>query len=300
MCKFENESMKEFKEYLKEKGFAPRTITTICRNIRQLGQWAQENGHDMTNINYTLLKGYILHCKHLDFKPMTINGKIKSISHYNRFLHGESAIDTASRLRVKGAIRDIAFDLFTLSELDSIYNNYPEWKPKKTMPDNMIRNHVALGLHIYQGIKHGELAALETYHVALEKGRVYIPSIGRNNSRTLDLMPFQIMPIHNYITTIRKNMLQKYPEDGEKLFPGYKTAAILETIGETIAKHCPRLKKFTQLRASVITGWLTRYNLREVQYMAGHRYVSSTERYSRENIESLKKEVEKYHPLNHN
>jgi len=52
-----------------------------------------------------------------------------------------------------------------------------------------------------------------------------------------------------------------------------------------------------QIRASVITNWLHHYNLREVQYMAGHRFVSSTERYRTDNLEDLQKELEKYHPL---
>ena len=39
------------------------------------------------------------------------------------------------------------------------------------------------------------------------------------------------------------------------------------------------------------------YNLREVQYMAGYRFVSSTERYRMDNLEDLQKELEKYHPL---
>lgn len=39
--------------------------------------------------------------------------------------------------------------------------------------------------------------------------------------------------------------------------------------------------------ASVITNWLQYYNLREVQYMAGHKYVSSTERYRTDNLEDL-------------
>ena len=34
-----------------------------------------------------------------------------------------------------------------------------------------------------------------------------------------------------------------------------------------------------QLRASVIVKWLKMYNLRKVQYLAGHRYISSTELY---------------------
>jgi integrase/recombinase XerD len=31
--------------------------------------------------------------------------------------------------------------------------------------------------------------------------------------------------------------------------------------------------------------------------MAGHRYVSSTEKYRTDTLEDLQKEVEKYHPL---
>jgi hypothetical protein len=37
--------------------------------------------------------------------------------------------------------------------------------------------------------------------------------------------------------------------------------------------------------------------LREVRYMAGHRYVSSTVRYRTDNLVDLQKELEKFHPL---
>jgi integrase/recombinase XerD len=46
-----------------------------------------------------------------------------------------------------------------------------------------------------------------------------------------------------------------------------------------------------------ITNWLKHFNLRETQYMAGHKYVSSTERYRMDNLEDMQKELEKYHPL---
>lgn len=52
-----------------------------------------------------------------------------------------------------------------------------------------------------------------------------------------------------------------------------------------------------QIRSSVITNWLKHYNLRELQYMAGHKYVSSTERYRMDNLDYLQKELEKHHPL---
>ena len=52
-----------------------------------------------------------------------------------------------------------------------------------------------------------------------------------------------------------------------------------------------------QIRRSVITEWLRKNNLRQVQYMAGHKYVSSTERYQLNHIDDLKNEVQQHHPM---
>jgi integrase/recombinase XerD len=65
-----------------------------------------------------------------------------------------------------------------------------------------------------------------------------------------------------------------------------------------IKKDNPEILHPKQIRASVITYWLKNHNLRQVQYMAGHKYVSSTERYQLNNLFKLQGEVNKYHPLN--
>jgi len=62
------------------------------------------------------------------------------------------------------------------------------------------------------------------------------------------------------------------------------------------------IKRLMKLRSahimqSVISYWLTKHNLRTVQFMAGHRYVSSTEWYKRIDIQELRREVSLYHPL---
>ncbi|MGB3342779.1 MAG: hypothetical protein WBA61_02595 [Aequorivita sp.] len=49
--------------------------------------------------------------------------------------------------------------------------------------------------------------------------------------------------------------------------------------------------------ASVITIWLGQYNLRKVQYLAGHRYISSTERYLQNDLENLHEMVNNFHPI---
>ncbi len=47
----------------------------------------------------------------------------------------------------------------------------------------------------------------------------------------------------------------------------------------------------------MITQWLKQHHLRQVQYMAGHKYLSSTQRYQVSNLDELQNEVEQHHPM---
>jgi integrase/recombinase XerD len=59
----------------------------------------------------------------------------------------------------------------------------------------------------------------------------------------------------------------------------------------------PKVINPKQIRSSVITHWLKQNNLRQVQYMVGHRYVSSTERYQANNLDDLQNELQHHHPM---
>jgi integrase/recombinase XerD len=101
--------------------------------------------------------------------------------------------------------------------------------------------------------------------------------------------------LHEYLLTERK-LLNKDIE-GNYLFHKKRLIRGMSRIKAMINRYEPRLNNMAQIRASVITNWLKHYNLREVQYMAGHKYVSSTECYRTDHLEGLQKELEKYHPL---
>ena len=58
-----------------------------------------------------------------------------------------------------------------------------------------------------------------------------------------------------------------------------------------------KIKTLEQVRASVIVHWLKSHNLRKVQIMAGHRYISSTENYKANNLDDLKEDIKNYHPF---
>ena len=59
----------------------------------------------------------------------------------------------------------------------------------------------------------------------------------------------------------------------------------------------PLVKNATQLKMSLVSHWLETKDLRVVQDMAGHRYVSSTERYQTCHLQSLQNDLDRFHPL---
>jgi len=71
----------------------------------------------------------------------------------------------------------------------------------------------------------------------------------------------------------------------------------LSTLKRQLHQVSRQVESLDQLRASVIVHWLKQHNLRQVQVMAGHRYISSTEAYQASNLDDLKSDIGKYHPF---
>jgi integrase/recombinase XerD len=65
----------------------------------------------------------------------------------------------------------------------------------------------------------------------------------------------------------------------------------------SLRKLNPKLTNAQQIRQSVISIWLKTKDLRTTQYMAGHRYVSSTERYLSNQLDDLQEALNQFHPL---
>ena len=59
----------------------------------------------------------------------------------------------------------------------------------------------------------------------------------------------------------------------------------------------PEVTSSRQIRSSVIMGWLKQYNIRQVQYMAGHKSIRSTESYRLQDLTDLTRQLELFHPL---
>jgi integrase/recombinase XerD len=150
---------------------------------------------------------------------------------------------------------------------------------------------------IYHGLDSGEIARLEIGQVNLSEGKIYIPSGRNSNSRTLKLQANQILPFKTYLEETRKEMLEKRNLQSSYIFPSKKSSDMVCKIIEAIKRIHPEIKDNRQIRASVIMNWLKTNNIRQVQYMAGHKSIRSTEQYRNQDLTDLTKQLELFHPL---
>lgn len=288
--------LENFRELLLQKN-RTATIEKKERDLNQFFRWFENRGIAPLEISYTEVLDYINACSARGVTKSTINQYIGTISEFYRFLYreGKRKDNPAENLHIRGEIKRLSGDMLSREELDKLYTDFLSNGLRHK------RNRCMLGLLVYQGITTAELMRLQVNDVKLFEGTVYIPSVARSNSRTLKLEALQAIHLQSYLLSVRPALLARYNRPTDKLFftsssKGSMFGAVCSLLKQTKLRE-NKLKRLHQLRSSVIAHWLKMYHIREVQYMAGHRNVSSTERYKTGRLESLQEQLEKIHPL---
>lgn len=137
------------------------------------------------------------------------------------------------------------------------------------------------------------LKSLLLEHLELYKGKTYVPSTRRNNAREIELKPWQVLDLLEYINEIRPEIAKYNNIHSEELLipQNHFNDLVQRGIVKRLKAINQKAGNINHLRASVIVNWLGHYNIRKVQYLAGHKYISSTESYKQNNLESLHEAV---------
>lgn len=282
-----------FEEYLQSEGFKPETIYQHRKYVSYFLAWTEEQSFVITQIAHTEILDFADKLKREGKSINLINRMLRAVRYYFTYLNKEGITkhNPAAGIKLKGTIRTIPHDLLSKEELEELYEKY------LIKDERAHRNKVILGLLVYQGLKREELEKLRPEHLKLREGKIQIPATGKSNGRILGLQPFQILDLQEYTLIVRPKLQGK----SERLFTGRNNLENLKNsllhLNHALKKINSKLKNAIQIRQSVITEWLKEKDLRTVQYMAGHRYVSSTERYQSSNLEDLKEALNKHHPL---
>lgn len=308
----------KFSEWLLLKKYSTATAGSIIRIVEYFRKWAAtENIFELEEITYQDAMMFISWSSKHGASQKTIANYLNHLRKFYNFLMSEGTAkeNPVAHIKVQGIKRKIYHDILNTEELHTLYNLYPTTitaEAGKNIPPqqkNILsrrRNKVILSLLIYQGLRVEEVAALNLQDLQLREGKITIHSQRRTAARTMKLESHQVYELMDYIHEIRKEFLcaascGQTGTTAGKLFLQWKKGENFYGITQMMLKHLrkinSRIKNFDQIRASVITQWLKQFDLRKVQYLAGHKYVSSTEQYKANVMDELQDDVTKYHPL---
>jgi site-specific recombinase XerD len=286
----------EFTAYLQARHIHGKTLTNYISRVNQYTQWLQS--HAQKEPEQAEKKDILNYLQHLQentqLAARTRRCALGMLYRYYAFLQKEQRIlkNPAQLIKLRGTQKIILVKLFTIEEMQQLADAHyqlcvrPQGLQEQTQ--TQLRNHVALLLHIHQGINAQELNLLNVEALNLRKATISIPATRKANARTLPLHATQIGIFYEYVNNVLpvlhnpKNLLVN---------------SVPKNLVSELKKIYPKFINFKQLRASLITYWIQTQGLRKAQYNAGHRYISSTENYLANDIESLKNDINKYHPI---
>lgn len=295
--------MKAYENYLEKEQYSKTTIKSYSLQAEKFIEWVTQQGIKINLFNYKKAVQYTQYLQNRHTKPKTVNHKLNAVKQYCNYLVSVSELTNNPfiDLKVQGEQKNkLLHNLLSSDELEDLYYSYDTEinKTPRILRANK-RNKVIIGLLVYQGLATSDLKRLELEHLELYKGKIYIPRGNIGNSRTLELKPWQVMEFIEYINEVRPKLLPKNNQELTNVF-----IASQNRITDTVAGIIKKLKKINhkvenihQIRASVIVNWLSQYNLRKVQILAGHKYISTTERYVQEDLKQLQEVINNYHPL---
>lgn len=301
-----------FKKYLESKGQSNQTAASNERALYYFLDWCETENQEPEQATHSDLIFYLKHLQKRGIKQITAQKYIGSLSHYFTWLISRGIIENnpAKNVDVKGVKRKTLYHILRKPELENLYetfeipsesdpNRNQNWYQSSVLAGK--RNKVILGLMIWQGLGSGELARLTVKDLKLREGKIYIVGSRKSNERELKLEALQILDLMEYTLQVRPEILKLTKKESDQLFVSVGVSDgftnIMQKLMSKLRQQKRGVNSVKQIRTSVITNWLKMYNLRQVQYMAGHRYVSSTEAYLINDLEGLTEDIDKFHPF---
>ncbi len=284
-----------FEEYVLKKGHTKETVKTYSYEVTPfMAMFPDMHTFTFRQVHLALTE-YLKDHTNQNYKN-TILSAIKK--YYDYLIETGRRNDHPCRTMRFKAVRKnkvIHNDLFASAELELLMER------EERFPMLRLRNQVIVSLLIYQALQSQEIENLKVQHINLDEGRVYVQASTNGTRRHLDLHPKQYKIFDSYINESRKALLKT---QSDKLIVGTRgTAVSKDLVHYVISTFKPLFpdRNLTpeSIRQSVIANWINerRFPLEQVQLMAGHAWISTTEKYRQTPADDRRAIVNRFHPL---
>lgn len=306
-----------FISYLENKDFAIKTIKNYVKYVEEFLTRTKKEEIQITKPDILKFLEYLKNTRKVQNAYRSYY--LVALNHYFTFIYknGEIAKNPCLFLKIRGIKRKTLYKIYTPEELEQVFDAYYQLFVRN-YDDNHIpmnkreqsalskdRNALILSIFIYQGTKRGEIEKIEISDVDLMKATLKIRGDRRGKERVLPLKAMQIGLFMHYLQNIRPQLLEYYTIESNRLFLSVCKKKIekndlnyaFSSLTNSLKIIDKQFVNVLQLRASVITNWIKTQGLRKTQYLAGHRYIGTTERYLPNNLDNLIDDINKLHPF---
>lgn len=289
--------LQEFKLYIEvEKNFSKHTVTAYSSDILSFLIWL--NDRSLVEVNYSVIREYLLYIQQFDYSKTTTARKIASLRTFYRFLYREKAIETNPALGVHSPKKGKSLPEFlTEPEIEKVLNNIKMDSPAG------YRNRTILELLYATGMRISELSDLNFENLNLEENEIKV--FGKGSKERIVLVSERAKKfLETYINTVRylifktENNSPSSPvfinKTGYRLQPQSVRLAIKEVVEKIeLPKHVtPHVFRHSFATKLLENG----ADLRVVQELLGHSSISNTQIYTHVSAERLKQSYNVSHP----
>lgn len=310
----------DFIDYLQGLNLAESSITYYKKYVEWFFRRVNKEAVQVTKTDVLSYLEYLKNQK--GQQNDTRNNSLIGLNHYFTFLqkHEEISTNPCLFLKIRGTKQKSLYRVYTTEELKALYDNFyllfvrnydDNHIPKnqqKPASLSRTRNAVILNILIHQGTTTKEINTILLEDLDLMSATLKIRGGKKSNERTLTLEATQIGVLIYYLQNIRPQFLEYHHIESQRLFLTLpkcgKQNADNDSLMSVFKPLVTQLKEidqhflsFQQIRTSIITHWLKVHGLRKTQVLAGHRYISSTEKYQANDLEQLTEDINKLHPF---
>lgn len=286
-------SISKFIDYLSlELQYSPHTVLAYQKDVRDFGAFISPI--DLEDANKIDIRAYLAYLVGQNLEERSINRKLSSIKTYYKFLLN---IEQISRLPTEG-IKSLKFNKkvqipYSSNEIYSLLNGDLFTNDFEGKRDKLI-----LELLYHTGMRRSELISLKISSISFDKKEIKV--LGKGNKE-------RIIPVNDKLLYEVKVYLEKAEEEkvelrgnllvtnkGKRLYP-----ELVYSITKSYLSHVTEKNKKSphMIRHSFATQLLHNgADLNAVKEILGHSSLASTQEYTHNDIQQLKKVFNQAHP----